>query len=556
MGVPRLFPFTTQTFPKAVKHFQHGEHHTPVDYLLIDANGLLHAACQEVYHYGSNTSVIDRYEGLSDKAKLRKVCEMFFEYIRQIVTMITPAKVLFIALDGPAPLAKQSQQRQRRFIAARSRADAAFDSNSITPGTLFMHEVTKFMNHAIRREINGRFTWRSFKVRFSPCTVPGEGEHKLMDYVRGLSTSERTSRFCMFGPDGDLIMLTLATHVSNMLLFREDQYQFGFFHLLDMGLIRRQLLSLFPPVHGRGLDDAINDFVFLGFFVGNDFLPKVQMFYYLEEGLEMMMRTYTPLIRAGSFVTANGKVHLPGIKAFIAAVAQFEVEYVQKQASVTPAEPMFRNETLLRNVKGGVLDMKGYRKEYYAKANAHDEETIGRMCRDYFRTLVWIFEYYIHGLPAWRWIYPWHYAPLLTDLARVLDDLTDVEVQDLITFSLEEPSPPFVQLLSVLPLTSSVLLPPPYRSLMQSGPLAEIYPSTFIVDYEGKIKEHMGVALLPFVDYNVVYRAYRSVRSKVANDPYHRNKFGTDSVFSYDENYTAKYTSDYGTISNMKVRKE
>ena len=81
MGVPRLFPWIKKTFKKTVKYFFVGNYTNPVDYLYIDANGLLHTAAQRGYNYGSgkrSPGASDPFSGLSSHAKMRKTFEVFF----------------------------------------------------------------------------------------------------------------------------------------------------------------------------------------------------------------------------------------------------------------------------------------------------------------------------------------------------------------------------------------------------------------------------------------------------------------------------------------------
>ena len=246
-----MFPFIRAKFPHAIRHFEAGvsvNNNYQFDYVYLDANALLHGASQMIEHYGEYESKkIDDYANLSTEEKRLRIFERFFDNILDIVQMIRPKKVLYIAIDGVAPRAKQNQQRERRFISARdrkikdlSKEFKTFDSASISPGTEFMHELSKFMYWKIRKYIQTRGDWHGIDVIYSPPTIPGEGEHKIMNYIRNLPKEEKkNASHCMFGPDGDLIVLTLSVHVNNISLFREDQFEKGYVDLVNMGMIRR-----------------------------------------------------------------------------------------------------------------------------------------------------------------------------------------------------------------------------------------------------------------------------------------------------------------------------
>jgi 5'-3' exonuclease len=137
-----------------------------------------------------------------------------------------------------------------------------FDSNAITPGTVFMLALAArleallqaaaaigspgFANLTVRTAsglpaipaspINvlaatactcAHFVWLARQIVFSPSGVPGEGEHKMIDFMRrarmqcGEHSRAVEQRHCLYGADADLILLALATRERNIVILRE-----------------------------------------------------------------------------------------------------------------------------------------------------------------------------------------------------------------------------------------------------------------------------------------------------------------------------------------------
>ena len=126
------------------------------------------------------------------------------------------------------------------------------------------------------------------------------------------------------------------------------------------------------------------------------------------------------------------------------------------------------------------------------------------VCKRYYEGVQWILFYYYRGVQSWGWYYPYHYAPLASDLAtydmcRFAPLLTRRHFQP---FSLDAPFSPFLQQLGCLPPQSAAILPPSYRPLVldAASPIIEFYPPSFSIDMNNKKNPWEGVNLIPFTD--------------------------------------------------------
>ena len=127
-------------------------------------------------------------------------------------------------LDGVGPRAKSNQQRSRRYVSSleKSNSSSTFDSNQISPGTIFMNEANIWTKMYIEENIKSNSTWKSLKVVLSDSSIPGEGEHKIMDFIRLQKSLSSNIRHCIYGADSDLFVLALSVHEEKFTILREE----------------------------------------------------------------------------------------------------------------------------------------------------------------------------------------------------------------------------------------------------------------------------------------------------------------------------------------------
>lgn len=171
----------------------------------------------------------------------------------------------------------------------------------------------------------------------------------------------------------------------------------------------------------------------------------------------------------------------------------------------------------------------------YQRGSAADAAVLSRIVRSYAEALQWTMLYYFRGVPSWGWFYPFHFAPMTSDLQGFATAP--------VAFKLGRPFRPFQQLLGCLPAASAKFLPATYRPLMTdaSSPLAEFYPSVenIKIDMDGKRNAWEGVALIPFIRETAMFSALDALGPDALTPAETaRNAFGVDWCFWYDAGVT------------------
>ena len=424
MGVPAFFRWIRDKYTKCIQNVieeeevEHNGIKIPIDFsqpnpnkvefdnLYLDMNGIIHPCV-----HPEDVSAPETEEGMY---------RAIFLYIDRIVAAVRPRKLLYMAIDGVAPRAKMNQQRSRRFKAALEikerddveeelrekmrakgqapppKAKPTFDHNVITPGTRFMDRLAHFLRYFIHERMNKHPAWRNLRVILSDASVPGEGEHKIMEFIRQQRAHPGYNpnvRHILHGLDADLIMLGLATHELHFTILREevlppkgqgsracftcgqeghraDQCQ-GLprdrtdekkkaskvvssgggdaldgevieisrkpLQFLHLSILREYLDMEFSPLayvlpFQYDLERVIDDFVFMCFFVGNDFLPHLPSMDIREGALDLLILLYKRLLPTmDGFLTHDGTLTMKRVDVLLSKVGAVEDEIFRRR---------------------------------------------------------------------------------------------------------------------------------------------------------------------------------------------------------------------------------
>lgn len=571
MGIKHFFYWFKEQFPELIYSLKRNQVVSDVDVvidnLMLDMNGIIHAAAKKIYEYDDGSKQQIRLlvrPGCPLKQPQRtKPKEAVYEEVclnvEKLIAICKPTKRLILCIDGVAPLSKQNQQRQRRFRSAMEAAESGtasqFDKNSITPGTEFLDGLSRYMDWYIRKRISECDIWQNFTVIFSDEKVPQEGEHKIANFVRKFGPANES--YCINGLDADLIMLALSTHKEKFYIIREDMYNSNNdYFLVDIGTIRGKFIEMLrwtSPNHVFNPIRAINDFVFLGFAVGNDFLPHIPSIEIIQQGLELIIDTYKQIGSEYGHITftnieKNIRFNPAIFGKFLNLIGEHEQEnYENKRNSKIRflPDPTLDKCSRKNSMDKWEVDIEKYKELY-------DEESfpganMEQVSHEYFRGLDWVLAYYTKGVPSWKWYYPYHYAPFASTLARYATSYRRP------IMVLSTPLTPFQQLLSVLPPQSAKLLPQPLGNLLLTPPLNKYCPETVKIDVRGKKQLWEGLTLIGFMPQEEMKREYTKMLAKVSLRELERDKANNSYIYEYSPAFPSVFKSQYGDINNCIV---
>lgn len=420
MGIPVYFKTLIKDYENTILK---KDKLTLCNSLFLDLNCAIHPCCQ----------------GETDETIM---IQKIIQKIEDLIEYTQVKDLLYIAIDGIPPKGKMKQQRMRRHKSVLE--GKPWDTNAISPGTYFMnrlnHRLQSFTNDSVKQII------------ISDSTERGEGEHKILQYIK----KNNIQQSVIYGLDADLIMLSMVSGKENIYLLRErteynienteNEYIYLMIDELKKFLVR--------DIGVKAPDEVLlNDYIFICFFLGNDFINHIDSLTLRYGGYDVILETYKLLQERyqGYFqlidLNLENCIHLTFVKEFIYELALKEKYLIQKRNKIRERQYKsmyskysnsfhnFKKEYPQKDGSLSLNDVYDYKKEnlldeeskemienlpilYYPDEQNYEHEPNKKHCKDYFDSLIWTSHYYFKECIHWKWSTEYEETPSLFDLYR------------------------------------------------------------------------------------------------------------------------------------------
>ncbi len=583
MGVPGFFAWLLKNYKNQnmiLNVSTNEELKDKISNLFIDTNCLIHPKCFEILNENKELKNIERLE--------QKMINQVILYLDEIIKTVNPSDLIYIAIDGVAPMAKIKHQRTRRFKSVRDNEikndirkkhnvpeEHLWSNACITPGTIFMDKLNRsiinYINHIKTKENKKR------KVYFSSSNTPAEGEHKILQHIRNNKVEGNS---VIYGLDADLLFLSLSTHKNNIYLLREAQElgkegettTSGKFNYVSIDILRKCVIEeMIFRIADEGDEEIenkirenekrfINDFIFICFLLGNDFVPNIVSLNLktsnkkIDNGLDILFEKYGDVFRENNpkeskeefkfLINENCTINFKMFKELCVELSLHERSFLQQTfdnkryfpqplGNLSACElEIFRLENLSFKVKDPILlgkddhDKERYYKHYYDIDIEKEKDKIQTMCKEYIYGIYWINNYYMKDCIDWTWCFPHHQGLFISDLSEYIHKLSEKEFNEI--FKKPENNnynkvKPFEQLMMVLPRQLAYLLPSELKSKMLSDATIKKYsPYQFNQDMLYKTKLWQAIPEIDMIPLDHIQQLVE--KTKINDNDVKRNK--------------------------------
>ncbi len=573
MGVPGFFAWLLRNKKKlGTKKLITENIPIKCKYLMLDTNCLLHPCVNNVL-----TKYKEGELNLSNDRPIRvqleeKIWELIENYINDMIEKVKP-EIIYVAIDGVAPIGKVLQQRQRRYrylfdksikISNQEQVDIPTINKSngikepeipvssieLTPGTDYMERIHKCMEKYMEK-----LSIRGLKYIYSSYHEEGEGEHKLLQYIKKNISGD--DGIIIYGLDADLLFLSLGIGVShNVFIMREQQVfnnkEVDLDDYPDYNYVEiKELHKLI-----QNLELSTPDFIVLCYLIGNDFLPGMLTLDVKRGGIDKIIRAYHNVITKFNIPVVNAQGIIEDKLVVITGSGDFDLnhdfmielmrelvwteryiwkninrdvilnqkELSQEEIELKIAEKAEeKHDSMLKFILGITDSTNGLEKiefgsdrEYYSHYLGIDcldidRSIISKMVKDYITGIVWCVNYYLDECKSWTLGYNFMVGPLIQDIIKYYPNTISYK-------KTKRSLNPVEQLILAIPpeTYSYVIESDIIKSLQSNKKIGYMFPQSYCLDVNKEAKLWKCQVKIPIVEYDEFIQGIKTVN--ISND--------------------------------------
>ena len=574
MGVPGFFSWLLKNKKKlGAKNLILNNLPYKIGWLMLDTNCLLHPCIANILEkYKEGQLTIDSNKDLRTQIE-QYVWEKIIQCIDDMIIQTEP-EYIYIGIDGVAPMGKILQQRQRRYrflfdkkiklnsldtieeleeIIAKTTIKPngieepvlPLSSIELTPGTDYMERINQHMLKYI--DILKK---RNIKCIYSSYHDEGEGEHKILQYIK--TNLKSNIPIVIYGLDADLLFLSLGLgYEYDLYVMREKQIfsnkEVNLDEIPEYNYVEIKQLHILIS----NLEVSTNDFIVMCYLIGNDFLPGLLTIDVKKGGLDKIFKAWNNLKEklniqtefenkinniqiAKSYLiifdnkTGEYQIKLELLKGLFGELLWTE-KYIWKnmnrdkllnQHDLEPEEKekllIFKEddkiEQLSKFISGQSSNTDFLEKiefsspiEYYSyylgiSCIDIDKSIIKKMVLDYIKGIEWCIGYYLNKCPSWTWGYNFMITPTIID---IINFFPQSNKQIKIIYSPRTLNPMEQLILAIPPQTYKYVIETELIKKIKSNKnIGYMLPESFQIDIN---KEHVYwkcQVRIPIVEYN------------------------------------------------------
>ncbi len=557
MGVPGFFAWLLRNKKKlGTKNLIKSNLESKIKYLMLDTNCLLHPCVNNILEK-YKTGLLELDPNLPIRSQLESnIWALIENYIENMVQIVKP-EVLYVGIDGVAPIGKILQQRQRRYrylydksikLNQNSETQVSIQTNGIelpnipissielTPGTDYMERI-----HELMIKFMKKLEKTGIKTIYSSYHEEGEGEHKILQYIK--TKLEPTDSIIIYGLDADLLFLALGIGVErDLYIMRETQVfnnkevdldEYPEYNYVEIKELHKLISKL---------DISTPDFIVLCYMIGNDFLPGMLTLDVKKGGLDKIFEAFHKVIekskinlinedgiitnklvikKTESEYDLNHELLINILKELVWTekhiwkninrdkfINQRELSLDEIEARKIKAEEE-RKDSILKFISGlsdnndcltkiEFSSSKEYY-SYYLGIECLDIESniISKMVSDYITGLYWCVNYYLVKCKSWSWGYNFMVAPLLSDIIKYYPKKIKLNT------TVRELKPVEQLILAIPPLTYKYVIESDIIEKIQSNKkIGYMFPVSYDLDINIQSKMWKCQVKIPMVEYD------------------------------------------------------